>query len=231
MLKADLHLHTCDGISEQFIDYDAFKLIDVASEQGFDVLSITNHDSVTYNDYLSDYARERGILLIPGVEITFRGKHILAYNIKNQLSTLHTVSDLTKLKDVNNLIIAPHPYFPAGHSLGRKFLEWQHLFDAVELSHFYTENINYNKEAVLSAKQLCLPLIGTSDSHLLRQLNTTYTIIDAEKNVEAVIEAVKKGAVKIVTSPLSLLEVGLIACELALKSSAKRIGTACFCFF
>lgn len=231
MLKADLHLHTCDGIVENFIDYNAFKLIDTAMGMGFDVLSITNHDAITYNDYLKDYARERGILLIPGVEITMRGKHILAYNIRKQFSSIKTIADIKRIKDMNNLFIAPHPYFPAAHSLGRKFMEWQHLFDAVELSHFYTEDVDFNKQAVLKAKELNIPLIGTSDSHVLRQFNTTYTMIDAEKNTEAVFDAIRKGAVEIVTSPLSLSDIGMIMYELVIGHSVRKIGTACFYFF
>lgn len=230
MLKADLHLHTCDGITDSFIDYNAFKLIDAAAELGFDVLSITNHDSLTYSPYLKDYAAERGIILIPGIEMTLQGKHILAYNVPSDRLRAGSAADLIKLKDRQNLFIAPHPFFPSGHSLGRKLQQWHELFDAIELSHFYTERINFNTRAVDKARDLALPMIGTSDSHMLRQLNTTYTLIDAEKESTAVIEAVKKGNVVVVTSPLPVSELGLIMYRMLMSHSMEKIGAACFSF-
>lgn len=230
MLKSDLHLHTCEGIADNFIDYNAFRLIDTAMDLGFDVLSITNHDSLTYSAYLRDYARERGIILIPGIEMTVRGKHILAYNISNKINNAKNYHELLKLKDRDNLFIAPHPFFPSGHSLGKKLMQWRELFDAVEMSHFYTSKINFNTRAVRKARELAMPMIGTSDSHLLRQLNTTYTLIDAEKDVVSIIEAVKQGNVIVVSSPLTISELGLITYQMLLSHSLDKIGTACFSF-
>ena len=228
-LKADLHLHTCDGIKDEYISYDAFKLIDVAMQMGYEVLSITNHDTVTYNDYLKDYAYERGILLIPGIELTLNRKHILVYNVLDPVNTIKDIRGIERIKDRNNLFIAPHPFFPAGHSLGKMFVTWQHLFDAVELCHFYTDFINFNKKALDMAAKFNLPIVGTSDSHLLCQLDTTYSHIHADaKDTDAVIEAVKKGAVEVVTSPLSLMQMGMIYNKVCLNYTAKKFGTACF---
>lgn len=76
-LKADLHPHTREG--EAFIAWQARDLIDRAAREGFQVLSITNHDRLTFSQELAAYARERGILLIPGVEATLEGRHVLLY--------------------------------------------------------------------------------------------------------------------------------------------------------
>jgi hypothetical protein len=228
-LKADLHLHTCDGIRENYINYNAFKLIDVAMGMGHEVLSITNHDTVTYNGYLRDYACERGILLIPGVEITLKnGGHVLAYNVTDTLDSINNLSDIERIKDRDNLFIAPHPFFPGSVSLGRQFIKWQSIFDAIELCHFYTDSINFNKKAIDMAEKFNLPMVGTSDSHLLRQLNTTYSFIYAEKDTEAVFEAIRNRAVKVVTSPLSTAEAGMILQEMFAKKYMKKFGTACF---
>mgnify|MGYP000079353929 CR=1 FL=1 len=45
---------------------------------------------------------------------------------------------------------------------------------------------------------------------------------------DAVIEAVKKGAVEVVTSPLSLMQMGMIYNKVCLNYTAKKFGTACF---
>jgi len=98
------------------------------------------------------------------------------------LNGINNFDDLKKIKDKNNLFIAPHPFFPANCSLGKYLVKWQSLFDAIELSHFYTRSIDFNKKAIAIAEKFHLPMVGTSDSHLLRQLNTTYSVIYAEKH-------------------------------------------------
>src|SRR5262249_31661572 len=90
-LRADLHLHTRER--ESFIAYDARDLIDRAARSGFQVLSITNHDTVTFSAGLRGYAQERGILLIPGIEATIEGKHVLLYNIDVPPERIRTFAD------------------------------------------------------------------------------------------------------------------------------------------
>lgn len=225
-LKADLHIHTCDGLIEKEIPYNAFDLIDRAMEMGYDVLSITNHDIVTYNNYLRDYARERNILLIPGAELTVKGKHILLYNMAEKLLRIKNFSELEKLKDKNIFLMAPHPFFPCYKSLGRRLKEWIHVFDAIELSHFYTTSFDFNKNALICAKQFGLPIVGTSDSHTLHQLNHTYTLIEAEKEPEAIFDAIKNGLIDVITAPLTLLHTGRILYDILLKSHIYRAAFA-----
>jgi predicted metal-dependent phosphoesterase TrpH len=203
LLKSDLHTHSNEGHQERYIHYNAFTLIDKAMELGFEVLSITNHDSFTYNNYLRDYARERGIVLIPGIELTLKGKHVLIYNGGQKVNSIRDFKDLERVKGTDKLVVAPHPFFPSYKSLGRHLRKWNRVFDAIELSHFYTATCNFNKRAITSAKQFGLPMLGTSDSHALHQLNYTYTLIKSEKETEAIFEAIRKGGVEIVTAPLS----------------------------
>jgi predicted metal-dependent phosphoesterase TrpH len=225
-LKADLHLHTCDGIIEKDIPYNAFDLIDMGMQNGFEVLSITNHDSITFNSYLRDYALERGIVLIPGIELTLKGKHVLIYNVLDKLHLIKTFADLEQLKNKNNLLMAPHPFYPCYKSLGRHLKEWIHLFDAIELSHFYTAAFDFNQDAIQCAQQFGLPIVGTSDSHTLHQMNHTYTLIDAEKDPEAIFKAIKDNKVKVISTPLTLTHSGKILYDLILKNHLSKLAAA-----
>jgi len=228
MLKADLHIHTSEDMADRFIQYNAYQLIDHAAALGFQVLSITNHNSLTYSDHLFQYARERNVLLIPGMEMSVQGKHVLAYAPLHKMKKFtHTISDLIRLKDRDTLFMAAHPYFPAAKSLGSSLMTWRELFDAIEICHFYTKRIDYNRRARQAARELNLPLVGTSDCHVLRQINTTYTLIDAEKDIVSVLDAIKHGDVVVVSSPLTLMEIGRIMYEILLHHRAKRIGHAC----
>src|SRR3990172_1286072 len=111
ILKVDLHLHTKED-PHDFIGYDAFRLVDMMAARGFGVLSVTNHDRITWSERLKDYARERGIVLLRGVERTIRKRHILLINFKGELSDYRSLHDIQKAKRPDNLVIAAHPYFP-----------------------------------------------------------------------------------------------------------------------
>jgi len=200
-LKADLHLHTREG--EGFIAYDARSLIDRAARKGFQVLSITNHNVLTFSEDLEAYARERGILLIPGIEATIEGKHVLIYNLDVPLERIRTFADLRRFKRPEWLVVAAHPFFPASFCLREHLLKEIDLFDAIEFSHFYTPRIDFNRPAVRLGREVGLPLLGTSDSHLVQQFGTTYSLIEGELTIASVLAAIRKGKVQVVSHPLT----------------------------
>jgi predicted metal-dependent phosphoesterase TrpH len=221
-LKADLHLHTREG--ERFVEHDARGLIDRAAGLGFDVLSITDHDRLTFDADLAAYARARGVLLIPGVEATIEGAHVLVYNLDVAPARLRTFADLRRLRGGDWLVTAPHPYFPASFALQGRLVQEIDLFDAVELSHFYTRWIDFNRPAVRLAMETGLPLIGTSDSHLVRQLGTTYSVIDAEPTVASVLKAIRKGQIRVVSRPLTVREFATIAARMLAGDYRERVA-------
>lgn len=221
-LKIDLHLHTCLG--EPFVEHDPRALIDRASAHGFDALSITDHDRITFDAGLEAYARARGILLIPGVEATIEGRHVLVYNLDVAPERLRTFADLRALRRPDWLVAAPHPFFPSSFSLRERFVQEIDVFDAVELSHFYTPRIDFNRRAVRLAREIGLPLFGTSDCHLGRQLGTTYSLVDADPTVPAILAAIRKGQIRIVSRPLGLLEFATIAATLVAGDHRTRLA-------
>jgi predicted metal-dependent phosphoesterase TrpH len=205
MLKADFHIHSQEDPSE-LICYDAKGIINRASEKGFDVLAITHHNSVFSDKDAEDYAISKGILLISGVEAEIERKHVIILNIKpEQFKGLRTFNDLRKLKQRHKdiVVIAPHPHFYTSYSLKEKFQENIKSFDAVEYAHFYLSWLNHsNRKAVEDAKRYNLPVVGSSDSHNFSQFNHTYTMVDSKKDVKSVLDAIKKGKVRLVTRPL-----------------------------
>jgi hypothetical protein len=219
-LKVDLHTHTAEDPLEN-INYDAFRLIDRASQEGFDVLAITNHNLVTYDQELAEYAEKKGILLIPGIEACFSDKDILILNPDTKKNTLkRSLVDLPKVKNDNNLIIAPHPFFPNRKSLKSDFYPYLPFFDAIEFSHFYNQYINFNKEAVRIANQYNKPLLGMSDCHNIWQFGKTYTLVEAEKEMFSVFQAIKEGRTEIRTTPVSLATMARVSLNFFL---AKRL--------
>ena len=80
--KIDLHSHT--NYSDGFNSPKA--LIDKAKERGIEILSITDHDNLAAIREASEYGRQVGVEIIPGVEISSdimdREIHILGYFVE-----------------------------------------------------------------------------------------------------------------------------------------------------
>jgi len=110
-LRADLHVHTREA--EPFIAYNAREVIARAAREGYRVLSITNHDTLTFDTELAAFARDRGIVLIPGVEVTVEGRHVLIYNADVAVDKLTTFAGLRRYRTPEWLVVAPHPFFPS----------------------------------------------------------------------------------------------------------------------
>jgi predicted metal-dependent phosphoesterase TrpH len=228
-LKADLHLHTAEDPLDR-VRYTAKELISKAADERFDVISITNHHQMTFNQDLLSYAQQRGILLIPGIEMTIRRRHVLVLNPPPH-KTCSDFPSLSKLRRPETLIIAPHPYFPGTYSLNGYLLKHLNLFDALEYCHFYSPMINFNQKALEVCQALGFPLIGNSDSHFLSQLGTTYSLIHAERNLDSIFAAIRGNQVEVVTRPLKPLEMGSIAnrflrMKLRAKISKRRLKKA-----
>jgi predicted metal-dependent phosphoesterase TrpH len=201
-LKCDLHLHTSEDPKHQ-LNYSARELIEEASKKGYQVVSITNHNTVTYDQELAEFAHSKDMLLIPGVEATVMGKHVLIYGVDEmdeQWDKL-TFFDLKRLKARGAFIVAPHPFYPNYNCLGNLLERFSTLFDAVEYSHLYTKKLNFNLKAQNFAKSKGMPMLGLSDSHSLKQLNYTYTLIDSEKEMYSIFDAIRENRTTIITRP------------------------------
>jgi hypothetical protein len=222
-LRADLHIHTREA--EPFIAYDARAVITRAAREGYRALSISNHDTLTFDDELAAYARDLGIVLIPGVEVTIEGRHVLVYNADVAVDKITTFAGLRRYRTPEWLVVAPHPFFPAAYCLREKLWQEIELFDAIEFSHFYTPRVDFNRAAVKLARALGLPLIGTSDSHLDEQFGTTFSLIDAAPTVEGVLSAIKGGHVSVVSRPLSLTRCATIVARHTLGAGRQRVRT------
>jgi predicted metal-dependent phosphoesterase TrpH len=206
-LKIDLHVHTSDDPEEE-IPHTGRELIDKACLLGFDAISITNHNAVSLDDDLRDYAGEHGILLIAGTELKLQGKHVLVINPPEGITRARTFDDLRRMRTPECLVVAPHPYFPGSSSLLWKTRRHIDLFDAIEFSWFYTKRIDFNVFAAGLAKEHGLALLCTSDCHNIKRFGRNYSLVEAEKNVESIVRAIKAGRLKIETSPLNVIELG-----------------------
>jgi hypothetical protein len=88
------------------------------------------------------------------------------------------------------------------------------LFDAVEYNAMFTRVINFNFVAERWARDHNLPLVGNGDIHRLRQMGTTYSLIDAAPDADAICDAIRARRVRFVASPITFLAAAGLMAEL-----------------
>jgi predicted metal-dependent phosphoesterase TrpH len=216
MLKVDLHTHTSDDPCDR-IPYSAFELIDRAAALGYAALAITLHERQLDIRPLAPYAQDRGIVLIPGIERSIEGRHVLLLNFDRGTEDVRTFADVRRLRRHGaGLVVAPHPFFPSHHSLLGRLSEHEELFDAVEYNAMFTATLNFNLPAAHWARRRGKPMVGNGDVHRLRQLGTTYSMVEAERDPASICAAIAAGRVRVVSRPLSWpAAVGIVASMVA----------------
>lgn len=206
MLKADLHTHSSEDPVDR-IPYDARALIGRAAALGYSALAVTLHDRQLPLTELTAIARDRGVVLVSGIERTIRGKHVLLLNFPPAAEQVRDFDELARLRGRSNgLVVAPHPFYPHPTALGRLLDTHAGLFDAVEVNAFYTRLVDFNRPAVRWAREHGKPLVGNGDVHRLSQLGRTFSLIDAEPQADAICEAIRDGRVSVNTQPLRVGE-------------------------
>jgi predicted metal-dependent phosphoesterase TrpH len=210
MLKVELHTHTADDPVDH-IPHSAYQLIDRAATLGYGALAITLHERQLDITDLVPYAADRGMVLIPGVERTIEGAHVLLLNFSCATEDVRTFDDLARLRRrERGLVIAPHPFFPALSCLRGRLDRHADLFDAVEWNAMFTRALNFNARAARWAAQHGKPMVANCDVHRLYQLGTCYSEVDAPADADAVCDAIRRGHVRMTTDPLSVTTADLV---------------------
>lgn len=207
MLKVELHTHTCDDPVDT-IPYTVPDLIDRAAALGYQAIAVTLHERQLDLGPFGSYALERGVTLIAGVERTIEGRHVLLLNFRRGAADVCTFADLARLRRrEDGLVVAPHPFFPASTCVGRDLDRHADLFDAVERNAMFTASIDFNRRGEAWAARHGKPVVGNGDVHRLWQLGTTYSVVNAEPDPDAICAAIAAGRVRVESRPLTWREV------------------------
>ncbi|MBU1179087.1 PHP domain-containing protein [Patescibacteria group bacterium] len=194
IIKTNFHLHTADDPKDK-IPHTIYEAVDKAKEKGYGALAITCHEKVVFKKEYIEYAKQKGILLIPGIEAKIKKKHVVILGCNEEAEKIKTFQELKNYKKNNPqiFILAPHPFVWSRKSLGKKLIKNIALFDAIELTIFSNKIFDFNKKAMAVSTKYNKPLIATSDTHQLKDANRGYALINAnEKTPRAIFEAIKK---------------------------------------
>jgi predicted metal-dependent phosphoesterase TrpH len=166
---------------------------------GFDGAVITDHDVVCDLRLFRD---AKDLVIIPGIEITTDLGHLIAFNISTSIEAGQTVEKtVEEIHDAGGLTIAPHLGAFFKGTLG---LPLSRNLDAIEVINsamfpFYSSS----QKSRDIASEYGLPQTGGSDAHFLNEVGIGYTLVESEREVEAVASALRKGNVKPCGGPLS----------------------------
>ena len=223
-LKINFHLHTGQDPIDN-IKHSERELIDEAAHLGYNVLAITCHNVVIFNDDLKKYAADKGILLIPGIEKSIYRKHVLIINATVEAQKIRSFEDLAEYRKHHPecLVIAAHPYYKTAISLGKNLEKHIDLFDAIEYSWYHSKRLNGpNQKAVKIAEKHGKSMLGTADNHILKYVNHTYSLVEADNNVESIFKAIKANKIEIVSHDLPWWKLGTIISYMLIMSFVKK---------
>ncbi len=90
MIDFDYHIHTyySDG------DFSPEEIVDRYNDNGYEIIAITDHDGVDGSKVATEYAKNKRITIVPGIEVSSKDVfgdeiHILGYGIDTDNEVLH----------------------------------------------------------------------------------------------------------------------------------------------
>jgi predicted metal-dependent phosphoesterase TrpH len=191
MLTCDLHVHTSyskDGESS------VEEILRAAETAGLDVIAITDHDTV--DGAKKALTLPSPVLVIPGIEVSTKQGHLLVLGVTEVIPAgLDVVETVNIARRMGALLILPHPYHVWRHGVARRKKSGMSVVDAVESFNSRYIVGSANKKAARIALRLGKPCVGGSDAHNAKFVGFGRTYIDAERNIPAILEAVRAGKV------------------------------------
>lgn len=189
MLKCDLHVHTNysrDGESS------VEEIIRMAERRGLDVIAITDHDTVEGAKYAQTI--ETKLLVIPGIEISTKSGHLIALGINEPVPAgLDFFESVDRAREMGAFLILPHPYHKFRHGVAIKLKNAIEAVDAVESFNSRYIIGSANKKAEKKARHFGKPCVAGSDAHNARFVGYGVTVVDSEKDMKLIFEAISAG--------------------------------------
>ena len=92
--KVDLHIHTPESVCYSDVEANAGDIVKAALTAKLDAIAITDHNSVKGIDSLREAAKNTGLAIIPGVELTTKHGHFIAlFEVDTPTDKLNTFLD------------------------------------------------------------------------------------------------------------------------------------------
>lgn len=208
-LKADLHIHTYYSNKTQYLRWGKIgrympdsiisveQVLQSAKEANLDLISITDHDEILGSLEAVKIAPDYGLTAIPGIEITSKDGHILAYGIDKIITPNQSAQKTIELvRKMGGIAVPAHAFHPQGLFFRNKnlSLQKQHPFDAFEV---YSAFCGKSEKAIDFADKYNLPKTVGTDSKWTTSIGKSHMIIEsASYDLNGILRAIKNGKTK-----------------------------------
>lgn len=200
-VRFESHLHT------EFSDGGSYKkMINSCVKKKIDVVAVTDHDTMRGIPEITDYARKRGVIIIPSEEVETTQGEILAYNLKKEIPRrLSPLEAIRRIHKQGGLAFAAHPFhLMYWWGLRDKVLGLKSL-DGIEVVNYFLPNFLNNKARALLLARPELCFLGGSDAHHTSEVGLVINKVEARKNIDSVLKAVMNKKVKIIVKKHNFL--------------------------
>jgi predicted metal-dependent phosphoesterase TrpH len=203
LYRVELHSHCQGDPVDTYLRHTLHEHIDQAKKVGLDAIAVTWHRRISDIPEAIAYAREKGILLIPGMEADVDRRHVVVLNLAegdlpgeptwNQIRAL-------RLRKPEVMVMAPHPFYPHPCCLGKIVNEHVDCIDLVEWCYMHVDwipgRVNPNLRAARWAHQHGKTLVACSDAHTLQTIGRNASTVEADElSIDAIFAGIRAGRV------------------------------------
>lgn len=186
-MKVDLHVHSnysSDGrLSPE-------KILKILKSREISAVAITDHNCVKGSLEADKIAKEHGMIVIRGTEISSTLGHIAALGVDKDIPRgMSPQLTVERIHALGGIAIAVHP-FRFGTGIGIDIIR-SFEFDAIEVLNGWTSS-RRNKRALEIADELKLPKTAGSDGHKENDIGKTYVTIDDCETETQIIDIILK---------------------------------------
>lgn len=187
-MQIDMHVHSN-------ISFDSKIKIGILLKKikflGLDGFAITDHDSLEGIPKAKELAKNYGVKVFSGIEVTTRKGHVLVYGVEENPPFKRSVEEtLDWVRDHDGAAVCAHPYKVASPSLRDDV--YKHKFDAIEINSMCS--LSQNKAAEIASYAMNLSLIGGSDAHFMDSVGKISTnFYDEITNEADLVKAIRSG--------------------------------------
>ncbi|MFP3951524.1 MAG: CehA/McbA family metallohydrolase [Candidatus Bathyarchaeia archaeon] len=202
-LKLDLHVHTkysrdCKTRIEDVVTH--------CHAEGLDGYALADHDTVEGFDEALNYRDD--LIVIPGLEVTSMGGHVLALGVKRLIPPRLSIKEtVERIHQQSGVAVLAHPYGVPRSWVNTGDVE-EAGFDAIEVANAAQFPYSYIRRRNQDlADRLGLPTTGGSDSHIPETIGRCYTLVESRsRKLSDVLESIASGYTEVYGTGITVRE-------------------------
>ena len=190
VIRLDLHIHSIHS-PDSHLTLD--NIVDLIGPRGLSGFALTDHNTVAGHADLLALAKEYPrYLIVPGVEVSTREGHLLAYGVGEVPPVGRPVQETIDWVDGHGgVAVLAHP-LRYSHGVGRRLLTSLNV-RGVETVNSHNRPVANARAEVLAAQRR-LASTGGSDAHVPDDIGRAYTeVSDAVTNVRDLVQEIRGG--------------------------------------